>query len=631
MPGAGGARERSADPAGVKQANADWECTWCGFAPNFGRRRFCFDCSRPRARAQGAAALSGATAKAPSYLGPVGADGRRPQLAWGTKPTARQVVDEAPTRRTPGASAAALAEEARRRAACPTPMVRGGGAGATSAAADGRQGSSKPAMDKDGFITVGRKGKPAAPPSPAAPEFGRQGSGAQGNAASGEGASGAPSDCRNVTRDDDVVAEGDEEEEEGGCEPGPEQLRRAWLGEVALVKRLAKQGMPEGHPAIVAAHEARDAAEAAWRKAKQPAPAATRLRWAQEKLSRALELQEASRAAIDKAEAEHAQLMERRRQRHSEDVDRVRKRRKGVDDVQEEIGLDAPSGRTGNSKATAMFEVCGGLCNSVGHGLVALVEMLQDGSAERQAANRVLSTLADSQRLLEEAAADNGDQHQTCDTFDIGDDEDAGEDDAMSETTAWSESHEVHGAGGGTSADNGNACGLQSCAQAACGEGDAAEASQQEWNKWAQRQWHVPQWQTDQHGKWHRASWADQWEAEHMQDTGWATCRRGARTQETQGGADGADSDNGEPSTKHRRQGKDDCAMASAGASASTVGTAHGKAEAASYAAQVEDIVNKAIAAGVQPLTETGAELITLSPEQLSQWVNTNLDPKFKC
>ncbi len=628
VPAAGGARARSVAPAGARQeAAADWGCSWCGFTPNFARRRFCFDCGKPRARVQGAAALSDVAAKAPTYLGPVGADGRRPQLAWGTKHTARQGADVAPTRRTPGASAAALAEEAKRNGACPTPTVHSG-SGTKASSASGHQGASRTTADEDGFITVGKRGKPVAPAPPSAPIGGRHGVSAQGNEAKSMGANCAPSESRSAARDDADDAEADEEEAEGGeSAPGPDALRRAWMDEVALVKRLARQGMPEGHPALVAAHEARDAAEAAWRKAKQPAPAATRLRWAQEKLSRALELQEASRAAIEQAEADHQQLMARLRQRHDDDIDRVRKRRQGVDDIQEEIGLDTPNGKSRSSKTAAMFEVCGGLCNNVGHGLVALVEMLQDGSAEQQAANKVLATLSDSQRRLEEVAGGDADRHQACDTFDIGDGEDEG--DAMSQATAWSESHEVHESGGGTGADGAREHRSEHGAYNESAVGGEPIVGQGGWNRWTQRQWNVPQWQTDQHGKWHRASWADQWEAEHGQAAGWASCRKGAPTQETRNGADGNDSDNGEPSAKHRRQQVEDVSMESGGSSASAVEAGTGTAGATSYAAQVEDIVNKAINAGVQPLTETGAELITLSREQLSQWVATHLEPKF--
>ncbi len=48
---------------------------------------------------------------------------------------------------------------------------------------------------------------------------------------------------------------------------------------------------------------------------------------------------------------------------------------------------------------------------------------------------------------------------------------------------------------------------------------------------------------------------------------------------------------------------------------------------AAAFERQVAEIVGKAISMGVQPITDDGEELVTLSPALLSQWVETHLDP----
>lgn len=58
-------------------------------------------------------------------------------------------------------------------------------------------------------------------------------------------------------------------------------------------------------------------------------------------------------------------------------------------------------------------------------------------------------------------------------------------------------------------------------------------------------------------------------------------------------------------------------------------GVGPGASGTASYEDQVAEVVNRAINAGVQPLTEGGEDLITLAPEQLSQWVATYLEPKL--
>jgi hypothetical protein len=184
-----------------------------------------------------------------------------------------------------------------------------------------------------------------------------------------------------------------------------------------------------------------------------------------------LELQEASRAAIEQAEADHRQLMESLREKHEADKERVRKRRQGVEQVQEEAGLGASGGGASSRKSAAVLEVCGGICNTIGPEIAALVELLQDGSQERQAANKVLATLMESQRRLEEVAGVEGDRPPQA--YDIGDEDDV--DDAMSEASQWSESHETLGTGGGTGPGAGVGQGAHHSAQGQQVAGDDAE------------------------------------------------------------------------------------------------------------------------------------------------------------
>ncbi len=61
----------------------DWTCGSCGFAPNFARRRNCFDCRRPRSpRGDGGVARAGSSGGGLSR-GPVNANGLRPILGRG--------------------------------------------------------------------------------------------------------------------------------------------------------------------------------------------------------------------------------------------------------------------------------------------------------------------------------------------------------------------------------------------------------------------------------------------------------------------------------------------------------------------------------------------------------------------
>ncbi len=568
----------------------------------------------------------GTADRPPARNGPIGANGRRPTLAWGNgrAEAGRREAEEPPTRRTPGASVAAIVEAARRGAAV------GSGADLQAAPQPARQ---KTATDADGFTTVGKGGKPAAAVAGRA-SAATVGPNTGGGSADARHAAASSADAHSG-EEAPVGQQGDDHEVDDAepAQQGVNELRQRWADEAALVRRLAKQGLPDGHPALVAAHAARDAAEAAWREAKQPAPVATRLRWAQAKLNRALEMAEATRAAIKQADDEHARLMAQLHDRRADDDARVRKRQLAVEELQREIGGGVGStARPTGGDASALLEACGGLCNSVGPELAALAERLPDGSEEWQAVNRLLATLAVSQRRVEEAAG----MHQPQ-AFDIGDGDadEADEDDldGMSVASQWSESREL---GQGTDAAPGG--------QATGGMGPTAPHHGDDWSGWGQAQWQASQWRTNQHGRWVRSSWADQWEAEHTQSsTGWDA---GLQAASAQGGARRSggehDEESGEPSAKHRRQitgataGADGATPAKAGeeaatktqataAAAAAIHSSAGPTGAAAHEAQVSAIVERAIGQGVQPVTEDGSDLITLSPAQLARWASDNL------
>lgn len=605
---------------------ADWACSRCGFEPNFARRRYCFDCGE--ARIGGGA--TGAADHQHARSGPIGENGRRPLLAWGGNraEAGRREADEPPTRRTPGASVAAIVEAARRDAAV------GGGADLQAAPQPARP---RATTDADGFTLVGRGGRPAAPATARASA-----------AAGGPSAGGGTVDTRPAATsraDEHIGEEADVGQREGdheqdGEEPAQQHadvLRQRWVEEAAVVKKLAKQGLPDGHPALIAAQEARDGAEAAWRKAKQPAPVATRLRWAQAKLNRALEMAEATGAAIKKAGDDHDRLMAQLHDRRLEDAARVRKRQSAVEELRREIGGGAgAAARPAGGDTSAILEACGGLCDSVGPELAALAERLPSGSDEWQTVNRLLATLATSRRRVEEAVGIHQPQ-----AYDIGDDDgdaaEAGEDDldgmSVASASQWSESHEVDH---GLAAAHGG--------QAAGGVGAAAPHHGEYWNDWGRAQWQAAQWtRTDQHGRWIRSSWADQWEAERDQSSGRDT---DLQTAAAQGGARRSggehDQESGEPSAKHRRQvtgpaaGADGAATTMAGDEAATgtqstveaaaaARSSTGPTAAAAHEAQVSAIVERAIGQGVQPIAEDGSDLITLSPAQLARWASANL------
>ncbi len=634
--GGGPAVRASADSPPL--GSADWTCGECGFTPNFARRRYCFDCGAAKANGgqrqqQPQQHARGTTARSPASGGPVGDRGRRPLLSWGrgNRDEGGRGTDEPPTRRTPGASVAAIVEEAKRG------VARSGGADGGIARSPNRQAASpparpKPAVDADGFIAVGRSGKPTAAAAAASTPSVADDLGPSDDAASARPPPPARAEQRDggPTRGGEQCEDLDAEDDDADApQQEPTELRRRWAEEVALVKRLSRQGLPDGHPALVAAHAARDAAEAAWREAKQPAPVVTRLRWAQAKLARALELAEATGAAIEKAEAEHEKLMSQLHDRRADDDARVRKRQQAVQELQREIGGGDPVVRASDGGSAALLEACGGLCNAVGPELAALAERMPEGSDEWHAINRVLATLMDKQRRVEEAAG----LHDTPPlAFNIGDGDDDGPED-MSVASQWSESHELGSA--------------QEPGPGGCGGGDAGMSAPHldgGWSDWGQDRWQAAHWRADQHGRWHRSSWADQWEAEHGQAATWGSDPQAEPAQGARRGGGEHDEESGEPSAKHRRQqvsgraaaadgtsvvaaGSEAAAAAQASAAVSTAGlSAMGTTGAADYAAQVAEVVGRAINMGVQPITEEGQDLITLSPALLAHWVSEHLE-----
>jgi hypothetical protein len=295
-----------------------------------------------------------------------------------------------------------------------------------------------------------------------------------------------------------------------------------------------------------------------------------------------------------------------------------------------------PATKARDGSTNAVLQACGSLCKSIGPELAALVERLRDGSEEWQAANRVLATLSASQRRLEEAA---GLHDEPPHTYDIGDDDD--DFDAMSQTSPWSESHELREAGGAAYGDDGDGMGADFDGQA----GDAAgDCGAEGWRRWRDDQWQSPQWRVDQYGRWHRASWADLWETEQRNGGDWGMGQQtgAAATSSAAVGAQAArraggphDAETGEPSTKHRRQlpsgnGTSDGAVAEPALGAGTAAALapHGADRDAAFARRVAEVVERAVGMGVQPISETGDELIMLSPELLSKWVSEHLDTR---
>ncbi len=592
--------------------------------------------------------MVGGSSAAAVTKGPVGASGQRPLLGGGAArqtnraATATTVsAPQPPTHRVPGASLAAKAEEARsagRSAGSgnaagrqPVGTPAGGAGGATDGARAGRS------VDDDGFQLVqGRRRKAGG---------GANGSGGlgQGDVLLGTGVAtrtdgdAASDEYADLDR---AMDEGEEEDEDAGRaddEMGPAELRKRWLVEVGIAKQLARQGLAAGHPALVAACEARDAAERRWREAKEPAPVAKRLGWAHQKLDRAVEIQAATQADIAELEKDYAAKRADLQARLEADMQRVHKRRQQLAAIQGEAGAGAPAdAKLRGADGEAIRRACGTLRDRVAPALSALAEQLGTGSEAWTTVNALLSSLVESQQVLEQAV---GDAHGPAEAFDIGGDDDA-----------WSESHDVGaGSGGQDLGDDGDertrGCVTSSAAARNWAQQQLEQQHRQwqsqgwpqgpsqldpsmdqdmdgegqQWDQWEQAQWGGPKWRESGHGRWARSSWADEWEQEHC---------------EAQAG-DGGD----ERPNKQRRQDEPSgqsqtVEPAGAGAPVAAAPPQAGPTEAQKaaeaarqHAELLAAIIMRAIDSGIQPITESGVDLQLLDVHQLMAWAAEHLPP----
>ncbi len=561
------------------------------------------------------------------------------------------VSPKPPTHRVPGASLAAAAEVAR---GAPRPAAavataglrpRGGTAWGPGGAASANTATAAD-TDEDGFrMVLGRRRRT----SDAARRDLRDGGGTGASGANGAeeempGRQGKPGRVEPMAmgKEEDADEADDDGQEEAEQAPGPAELRRRWLAEVGIAKHLARQGLGSEHPAMAAAVAARDAAEKKWRDAKEPAPIAKRLGWAHQKLDRAVEIQAETRAAIAKLEEDFNAKRAELQARLDEDSERVRKRRSQLAEVQGEAGAGSPlaSAARGPGGGEAVRRACGAIRNKVAPALSALAEQLGTDTQAWATVNGLLSSLAEDQRVLDEAAEAG---EVGAEAYDI-----AGDD--LSE---WSEGFddEPHGDGVRRGSGGGDGQGMGSCVHEAdtwaqrqlaeqyeqrqtqeqrqqrhCrqelldpAEDDAMGDDGRQWQPWDDDRWREPKWSEHGHGRWARASWADSWEQEQA----------GARAD--------ADAEGGEPHNKHRRVQEPAAApqpveaITSGGATAATQQTAEqAEAQRAADAARqhaemLAAVTRGAIAAGVQPITETGSELHLLDIHQLAAWAAEHL------
>ncbi len=377
-----------------------------------------------------------------------------------------------------------------------------------------------------------------------------------------------------------------------------------------MARNLKAQGLSPEHPAMRAAVEARDAAERAWRGAKDPVPASVRLARAQAKFDRAIELQGDAHNALLEYESQHREKLAALRAKLGEARDRVAERRRQLEDVQCEVGAEANAGRTSAEQGDAARQAHDAICGTVAPTLASLIDQLDSSTPAWSVLNGLLGTLSSTTTALEKAFSAPRRDAQRFDIADAGrdcEDEGDGGDDYGDASSDWSESHEVHGGDGGpaTTGSGAAASGATGAAHGhATGGGDDMDTD--DWWGGGGPNWgSATRWQECGHGKWARSasSWADSWEQEH---------------------GDPADGPAQPPAARRRLEPAPATPQDAGGATAA----ARRADEAAlieqrkqQHNSRLEGIVLAAIDAGIQPLTEMGEELHVLDPHQLDAWV----------
>ncbi len=399
----------------------------------------------------------------------------------------------------------------------------------------------------------------------------------------------------------DGEAAGGEAEAEDAL--SPPELQQAWQAEVSLVKRLRQQGLAPEHPAMLAACAARDEAERSWREAKDPTPVSVRLSRAQTKLDRARSLQAESRRAIIECEREHKERVAGLQSKVDGDMERVRLRRRQLEQVQAEVGAEG-LGRASIEQGEAVRQVHGAICNQLAPTIAALVEQLDSATPAWAALNGILGGLTTSKDLLEKAISPS----PAAQTFNIGDGDGGGArtggayaDGEPWDGSEWSESHDLPARGANSGIDEGQWGHGYGAGRAWPPEQGDHPMDCGKWWDASHSQWSAGvRWQSCGHGKWSRESWADQ--SEEV----WA-----------EGGASA-----GQPAAARRRLEPAAATPAAATDDATDSEATEAAQRKKQHSERVSQIVLQAIDAGVQPLTSAGEELHMLDAHQLDAWVS---------
>jgi hypothetical protein len=193
--------------------------------------------------------------------------------------------------------------------------------------------------------------------------------------------------------------------------PSVDQLRALLDREQQVVALLEKDGRDESDPVLETARRQVQLARTRLAEARGPRPHHVSLRYATEKLNRAVRAQEKAEAEIEALDTQYRSQRQELSRVLSEARDRVELRQAEVDEVRRQVGAEASVGRqAGEDRSSRLARACG---NDIGPALAAIAESLDTGSD----AYRQLQAL---QGRLRDALAADTDREATDDYY-IGD------------------------------------------------------------------------------------------------------------------------------------------------------------------------------------------------------------------
>ncbi len=231
--------------------------------------------------------------------------------------------------------------------------------------------------------------------------------------------------------------EGDDGKEQGEPQADPRQLRAAFQEHARAVRELERRG--DFGPALDTLRRARDQAEREWRETKEPAPLPKRLEWAEAKLGKAQAALARARLALDEFDEE----TDRKRERLCAQIEEAERwhrwRQEQLDGIHAEAGEKAVgrgSGRGSAAGAEVRQHIRGRFLPEV----QAILEELQDGTAVHERLTLLAAGLADAEQKLGEDQANGGAQH--FDMYDEGEEEQWGENEWDEEDDAMEQEQE---------------------------------------------------------------------------------------------------------------------------------------------------------------------------------------------